>query len=132
MPGYQSVIFQGDEPIEAPIAEPAGETVSYLASWASEVAIALNDALRVAEDQGRDTRDFAVLTVPEVGFTAVWLRHQHELVPMATSRTRDALDPSRIYSEDEVIESLRRPLSERLSAPQGGAAEGELTEPPTA
>lgn len=130
--GYQSIIFQGDQPVEAPIAELAGEGISYLASWTPETALALNGALRVAEDQKRDTHDFAVVTVPEVGFTAVWLRQRHELVPMATNRNRGALDPSRIYSEAEVIEALRGPLEERLNIPRGGSAEEELTEPPTA
>lgn len=131
--GYQSIVFQGERAVEAPIAEPEGEEeVSYLGSWSPDTAAALDDAIRVAEEHGRDAHDFAVVTIPEVGFTGVWLRDRHEIVPMATPIARSALDPRRIYTEDEVIEHLREPLSERLDTPTGGGAEGELEEPPEA
>lgn len=130
--GYQSVIFEGERAVEAPIASPQGEEMSYVASWTPEAAAALNDAMAIAESFGRDTSNFAVVTVPEVGFNAVWLRDQHELVPLATTKTRGSLDPRRIYSEEEVIDSLRGPLSERITGPEGGGADDELEEPPMA
>lgn len=129
--GYQSIVFHGDRPVGAPIAAAAGEEMSYVTSWAAGAAEALNDALRVVEEQGRDASDFAVLTVPEVGFRAVWLREQHELVPMGITRTRSSLDPSRVYSENEVIELLKDPLNERLNVPAELAADYGPLRPPT-
>lgn len=130
--GYQSLIFEGQRAMEAPIASSEGEGMGYVASWTSEAAAALNEAVGIAESAGRDMSDFAVVTVPEVGFNAVWLREQHELIPLATTLARSSLDPTRIYSEEEVIERLREPLSERITSPVGGGEDDELEEPPMA
>ena len=129
--GYQSLVFQGDLPVGAPIAAPAGEEMSYVASWEAGAAEALNNALKVAEENGRDASDFAVMTVPEVGFSAVWLRDRHELIPMAITQTRSSLDPNRVYSEEEVIKLLHEPLNKRLSAPAEPAADYGPARPPT-
>lgn len=129
--GYQSIVLQGGQPVGAPIAAPSGEDMSYAASWGAGAAEALNEALQVAEQNGRDASDFAVVTVPEAGFSAVWLRDRHELVPIVAARRRSALDPHRIYTEEQVIELLHNPLSKRLRNAEKFAADSLSEKPPT-
>ena len=128
--GYQSIVFHGDQPVGAPIAAPAGEEMNYVSSWAAGAAEALNAALKVAEENGRDASNFAVVTIPEVGFSAVWLRDQHEFIPIAITRTRSSLDPNRVYGEEEVIELLHEPLRVRLTSPVENAVNFAPTRPP--
>ena len=131
--GYQSLVYEGDRPVEAPIAAYGQNQMEYAAAWPADASLALQEAIRVAEADGRDAGEFAVINVPEVGFTAVWLQQSNEFVPLDLARTRGSLDPSSIYAESDVIKWLHDPLAERL-APEGGAGSREAvpTKPPIA
>src|SRR5688500_5483663 len=49
MTGDQSVVMEGDTPVEILIAATAGDDVKYAAGWPRRAAEALTEALRVAE-----------------------------------------------------------------------------------
>lgn len=130
MAGYQSLVLEGEDPVEVLIASSSGEAMTYAAAWPTEAAEALIAAVAVAEDHGIDAHDFAVASVPEVGLIALWFRDRGELVPVAPRNKRTVLDPSRIYTESDVIELLHEPLAARFASTTADAiAEGDPKPP---
>jgi hypothetical protein len=120
MTGYQSVVVEGEAPTEVLVASMTGDTMAYAAAWPRRAAEALTEALRVAERNGIHDTEFAVVTVPEVAFNAVWFRTRAQLVPLRLNTKKSGLDPERVYSEGEVIERLQAPLRARFAITGSG------------
>jgi hypothetical protein len=110
--GWQTIVYDGDRAREAPIGASAGDSVEYAGSWLPEAIEAVEKALSLAENE----EDFAVVTVPEIGLTTIWLRESQRFIPVDFGRRVAGLDPQRAYTEGELLEHVRPAVVDRLAA----------------